>query len=550
MDYATNLASGPYRETGLATVFQAVRRSPDPGTISFVDFEPYAPSHGAPASFIAAPVVGADGEFLGVLAFQMPIGEMNAVMQQTAGMGDTGETYLVGQDHLMRSDSRFATETTILAREVDTGPVRGALDGRAGVVEALDYRGVPVLSAFRSIDFEGTTWAILAEQDVAEAFAPIVELRNQLLLFTGGVLLLLGVVGIATGRGLSGAILRMTTAMQQLADGDKTIEIPSVDRRDEIGDIARATQVFKDNAIRLDQLNAEQAEAEQRAAETKKREMAALADAFQDGVGSIVDSLAAAASQMQSTSATMTSLAEETSAQSATVAAAAEQAAANVDAVAAASEELGSSIGEVSRQMSVQSEAANMATESAQRSREQVDGLVENVATIGGVVQLITDIAQKTNLLALNATIEAARAGEAGRGFAVVASEVKSLAEQTAKATADITSKIDAVQSGTGLAADAIAEIGTRIDRIQEVSAAVAAAVEEQDAAASEISRNTQEASTGTQQVSGAITEVTVASNQTGESAETVLTAATDLAEQARLLSTRVATFVEKVRGS
>ena len=352
------------------------------------------------------------------------------------------------------------------------------------------------------------------------------------------------------GRAIAGPVMRMTGAMDRLASGDLSVEIPATGQADEVGHMARAVLVFKDNAVENLRLQSEQEQAKQRAEAEKREMMNALADDFEASVGEVVQSVASAATEMQSTAQSLSAIAEETSSQSTTVASASEQASANVQTVASATEELGSSISEISRQMSVQNHAAEEAVHAAMDSDTRIKGLAEEVDAISEVVRLITDIAEQTNLLALNATIEAARAGDAGKGFAVVASEVKGLANQTAKATDEIAGQIRSVQERTGGTVQAIAGISGKIEKIREIASSVASAVEQQNAASTEIGRNTQEAAVGTQEVSSAIVGVTEASHQAGESANNVLAAAEELSEQSEHLGVQVRDFMARVRAA
>ncbi|MBR9970765.1 globin-coupled sensor protein [Magnetospirillum sulfuroxidans] len=278
------------------------------------------------------------------------------------------------------------------------------------------------------------------------------------------------------------------------------------------------------------------------------RELGAKADGFERDVKGVVSEVAGAATQVEAAARAMAANAEETSVQSTTVAAAAEEATSNIQTVAAAAEELSSSIEEISRQVSHSASIASSAMEEADRTNEMVESLSEAAGKIGQVVSLINAIASQTNLLALNATIEAARAGEAGKGFAVVANEVKSLANQTAKATQEIGQQINAVQTATRDAVGAITDIARTIGQINDIAGSIAAAVEEQGAATAEIARNVQQAAMGTQEVTGTIARVSAAAYETGNTAREVLSAAASLAQNSHTLETQVNHFVSDIR--
>jgi len=551
-DFATSLVNGAWKDTDLAKIWRTVQANNTKGYVAFTDFAPYGPSAGAAASFIAAPVFDHEGAPHGTLVFQMPVDRLNTIMQQATGMGETGETYLVGQDLMMRSTSRFtkAGETDILKTTVDNEGVKAALAGKDGMMKGIDRHGDPIFMVVAPLEFLGTTWAVIADIGAEEVDLPVVEMRNVMLI--AGLIVVAGiiVIGLWFARSITKPINGMTGAMGTLAGGDLDADVPAQDRSDEIGEMAQAVQVFKENAIRVKRMEAEQVAAEQRAADEKRQLMNDMADDFQASVGGVVQSVSSAATELQSSAQAMTTTSEETSSRSTAVAAASEEASTNVQTVAAAAEELASSVGEISRQVSQSTEISGTAVSEAERANEQVQGLATATDKIGQVVSLITDIADQTNLLALNATIEAARAGEAGKGFAVVASEVKNLANQTAKATEEISTQIKGIQDATRSSVVAIGSITSTIGEISDIASAIAAAVEEQGAATREIARNVEQASAGTSEVSTNISGVQQAAGETGQSATQVLEAASELSQQAEMLSSEVEKFMHQVRSS
>ncbi|MDX9861522.1 MAG: nitrate- and nitrite sensing domain-containing protein [Rhodospirillales bacterium] len=377
--------------------------------------------------------------------------------------------------------------------------------------------------------------------------------KREFTVLTTTVLVLSGLTTILVffiARGIVKPIAGMTSVMGRLADGNLAIDVPNRDRGDEIGHMAEAVQVFKDNAIKVRELETEQKAMARRAEEEKRATLNRLADHFESSVGGVVDQVSSAATELEASSEAMSATAGQTTRQSTAVAVASEQASANVETVASAAEELSSSIAEISRQVAHASGIASAAVAEAQRVNTKVQGLAAAAAKIGEVVALITDIADQTNLLALNATIEAARAGEAGKGFAVVASEVKNLANQTAKATEEIGAQVAGIQMATNEAVAVIESISKTITEIDEVNSGVAAAVEEQGAATREIARNVEQAAIGTQEVSSNISGVSQAANETGSAAEQIHTAANELSHQSETLRAEVDKFLANVRAA
>ena len=370
------------------------------------------------------------------------------------------------------------------------------------------------------------------------------------MLVVAGIAIAVGVLAaFVIGRGISRPLVSMTDAMRRLAQGDKTVEVPAQGQKDEIGEMASAVGVFKENMIHNEQMAAEAAR-EQEARNARGATVERLTSDFDVRVTDMLNTVGSASAEMQGTANGLAGTAEETSAQAAGVAAAAEQATGNVQTVAAAADELGSSIEEINRQVQFQGQMAREAAEVAGDSAAQVEGLATQAQKIGEVVDLITTIAEQTNLLALNATIEAARAGDAGKGFAVVASEVKSLANQTVKATEEIAGQIKAIQDQTASTVRAMGTINEKIAGVTEVSSAVAAAVEEQNAATQEIGRNVQQAAQGTQEVTSNIHGVNEAARETGGAAAEMLSASGELAQQAGSLKAAVRSFLDDVKAA
>jgi methyl-accepting chemotaxis protein len=366
----------------------------------------------------------------------------------------------------------------------------------------------------------------------------------------GGLLMGMAIALFIGFKAMSQPIARLKLAMEGLARNDLRTEVPDKDRRDEIGDMARTVEVFKTNALEVERLKAAQAEAERQATEQRRRDMVNLADGFERAVGEIIETVGSASTELEASSSTLATTAQRAQELTSVVAVASGEATGNVQSVATATEQLSSSVNEISRQVQESARMASEAVNQARTTTERVSELSVAATRIGAVVELINTIAGQTNLLALNATIEAARAGEAGRGFAVVASEVKTLAEQTAKATGEISQQISGIQNATQESVTAIRDISATIERLSEVSSTIAAAVEEQGAATQEISRNVQQAAHGTQQVSTNITDVQRGAAETGSASSQVLSTAKMLATDSTRLKDEVGKFLRTVRAA
>ncbi|KAA0594161.1 HAMP domain-containing protein [Azospirillum lipoferum] len=383
------------------------------------------------------------------------------------------------------------------------------------------------------------------DESVAEAWTQLILAG----LVLAAVCITFGIVLIMLSVQVTRRLGSLTSTVVRLADGDLGVDIAYSKLPDEIGAMARAIQVLKESAVERVRLETEQ-ETQRAAREKRTASVERLVQDFDRTVSAILSSVSGASAQLSDTAGSMATLAEETNRQASATTAAAEQTSMNVQTVASATEEMTASIREISEQVSRSNSVAARAVREAQDTTGSVRNLAGEVARIGEVVKLIQNIASQTNLLALNATIEAARAGEAGKGFAVVASEVKQLANQTAKATEDISAQIDSVQTATHGTVSAIEGIGGTIGTMNEIAATIAAAIEEQSATTAEISRNVQQAAQGTGEVSGNIAQVHEAAAQTGQAASQVLDASTGLTRQASDLRREIETFLSGIRAA
>jgi methyl-accepting chemotaxis protein len=546
-DFSTNFAAGKggqWADTDLGRAYRGALAGKS-DSIHFFDFKPYAPSFDAPASFMSTPIV-ANGQTIGVLAFQMPIDAINRIMSGTIGLGSTGETLIVGGDRLVRNDSRFSTDNDILKTKVDNPAVSGALAGKAAVVETNDYRATDLVMVSAPMTYQGTNWAIVAAQGIDEVDAPLNGLRNSMLLAALVLFAAAAAGGYVVALSLSRPISGLVGSMSALADGKLDIELKGADRADEIGDMTRAVAVFQENAqerARLEELARGEREKEM----LRQSQLEQLIHRFRSVISRVLQTVATETDTMRKSAGTATKVAERATAQADSARDASSGASEAVQTVAAATEELSASIREIASQTTRTSTIVTRATGIAGRTDAEVSTLAEAADKIGAVVEMIRAIAEQTNLLALNATIEAARAGEAGRGFAIVAQEVKSLASQTSRATSDIASQIHGIQSSTRGAVEALGEITTTIREIDHLTASITAAVEQQDAATKEISKSVQVAADGSTAVAANVDNVSVAISETSQEAMRVAAVSDRLTQVAAELASAVEGFLTDV---
>lgn len=529
-DFATNLMNGKWKDTEIAKIYKEARNATDMNKSVFSDFAPYQPSNNVPASFIAKPITDEANKIIGVIAFQMPIERLNQSVQYNEGLGKDGEVYLFGADHLMRTQSRFLKENSILVQKMSDELIQLALHSKPDVVTYKNYRNMDMLAAFDKVEFLGVEWGIVAEANESEIFAPVQNLRNMMILICVACCVVFMGGGIFfSNHNIVSPLQHITKAMGLISAGDYQANVPFKNRLDEIGKMAEALERFRLNGIEV-----------QKAAETNQSLILKNQKELQDQIESISSQLNQeitvtskqfdrSSEHMKEVAEHMFKASERLNDKSMVVTDSARIAASNTQTVAAATEELAASSSEIGNLVTFSKKATNDASGQATKTNETFKKLVDNADRIGEVVQLISSIANQTNLLALNATIEAARAGEAGKGFAVVASEVKDLANQTAKATDEISKQISDMQQATKSAVKDIEAINQSITQIDEVAINVSSAVEQQKAATNEIAKSIQTAARNTDEVSNNIEAVSNEAIETQNIAQDVQNAANDI---------------------
>jgi methyl-accepting chemotaxis protein len=548
-DFATQLVAGKWKDTGLGALVRDVIAAGPNAEPKLADFKPYAPSADAPAAFIAMPIKGANGEIKGVFAIQLSIKKLDAAMQPQASNGKTGENTLIGEDFLVRNNSPHVKEPTILKTKVDNEFVRKGFEGTSTTTVINDVSGNPTISAIMPFTALGAKFVVVADQTVAEANQSLRALALNILFATFLAIAAAAAAGFWFARSLTKPIAAITETMRTLASGVTELTVPGRDRGDELGEMAEAVEVFRENAIQRIALEA--AASEETQIQMRRAEAIALATKdYEQVAGDMLRTVAAASAELEATAQAMTAAADRTNMMAYSVAAAAEESTVSASTAAGSAESLTTSISTIQSNVSESSSVAIEAVRLSGEAQGAVSELANSARRIGEVVELIKGIADQTNLLALNATIEAARAGEAGRGFAIVAQEVKNLASQTGNATEDIAAQIGSIQGAVDDAVGAMSRIEAVITRINQNAGMIGQSVDTQATVTQEIASAITQVAAASQSVAADVSRVTETAGETGAAASQVLAASRELSAQAAKLDQETHEFLERVRAA
>ena len=530
----------PELQVQIEPLIKAANEDPK-ATVNIRGFTGFINVNGHITAYMVAPTLKWS-KIIGAVAFEVETAKLAQILASRSGLGQTGKLEVVSANLErvdLASDSISDLEGSEL--EIATAALKGAVSSGDVLVNGEKYRAIAV-----PMNVQGTSWAVVALQSYNELMAPANALTRNLLIAGSVLLVLLGGFGVLFVRRSIAPLQTLNTGVMEIAQENYSVDLPDQNREDEIGELSRSVDVLRKSALERHRLEA-QSQTQQKHQLDKQKAVEALIEHFRMASSKLLDDVSGNMDSMKSAAHLLSSIADQTAAKANSSAEASEIASGNVQTVASAADELTTSIEEIKRHVGETSSVVDQATEATRHTTETVSGLSASAQKIGDVVSLIQAIAEQTNLLALNATIEAARAGEHGKGFAVVAAEVKELANQTSKATEEISGQIHDIQGATQLAVQAIQSIAETMERVNQYTNTISHAVDEQGSATFEISRNVAEAANGTQAVAGNMSDLSAAVAETTQSVAQVEADALNVAQQTLQLREEVDQFLKSV---